>query len=39
MPALGVVSLQDNASGPARMLIILDLSRFGPGASALQAAE
>ncbi len=39
MPALGVVSLQGSGSGPADMLIILDLSRFGPGTSALQAAE
>lgn len=39
MPALGVVSLQDGKDGAAGMLIILDLSRFGPAASALQAAE
>lgn len=39
MHALGVVSLQDSEGGPAGMLIILDLSRFGSGVSALQAAE
>jgi chemotaxis signal transduction protein len=39
MPALGVVSVQDSEGAPAGMLIILDLSRFGSGVAALQAAE